>query len=225
MSMRILTKDGSYTLSHDVFDASYHSTHGALTESMTVFIQNGLHHMMSTTLNSIRILEIGFGTGLNFVLTLDACLNKDLKLTYTGIEKYPMTWDQVLQFEYLDLLAKPDQIKSIYQSAIKAHSYSGQCGSSILDFELNSCDFKTYAYPEEAYDLIYYDAFGPGIQPELWNQDMADKMAKALRADACLVTYCVQGQWRRHLIASGFSCEKLPGPPGKREVLRATKIG
>ena len=222
--MRILTKDGSFTLAHQVFEASYHSTHGAYTESKTVFIENGLEHILHAENQNLNILEIGFGTGLNFLLSLAHFQNHQGQITYHGIEKYPMSWDEVQQFEYLKLIEDLNSASHIYKTVIEEHGYSRLEENTNLIVELFESDFQDHDYPSEFYDLIYYDAFGPGVQPELWSEEMAIKMGKTLKTGGVLVTYCVQGQWRRHLVAAGFSCEKLPGPPGKREVLRATKL-
>lgn len=220
----ILTEDGSPTLYSTVFDATYHSLHGAIQESIHVFIKSGLAHFLKTIdRNSIRIFEMGFGTGLNAYLT--ALMSKeDISIEYHSVEKYPVSPTLVndlispLTIAFKDNLFDQDLFK-------KLHSVSWGEKQSIkegFDLHLYNEDILSMTLPEEI-DLYYFDAFGPGTQPELWGHEITSKFFAKASDNACLVTYSAQGAFRRSLITAGFDVEKIPGPPGKREMIRATK--
>lgn len=219
---KILTKDGSYTLMHHTLDANYHSLHGAIQESSLVFIQNGLKYHLQTSGEDLNILEIGFGTGLNFLLTLENLWSHTTFWTYTGIEKYPIDWEIIDELRYTDGLRSEDQLRFMFKEVHIQRQGRLQLPHAMAKYKLVPSDFLAVEY-DHGYTLIYYDAFGPGVQENLWTVEMAQKMFDCLVPGGILVTYCVQGGWKRALKAVGFSIEKLPGPPGKREVLRAIK--
>ena len=223
MSGLIKTQDGSYTLEHSELDATYHSTHGALTESKVVFIQYGFDHLKDIGLNDIRILEIGFGSGLNALLTLQSSIESNIHIDYTGIELYPVDLPTIHKLDYPGLLNVSSLIENTYIALHRDREVELNSSNSKFKGRILIEDFHEMTLPDEHYDLIYFDAFGPGVQPDLWNHAMAQKMYSTLRDGGVLTTYCVQGAWRRCLKAEGFDVTKLPGPPGKREVMRGVK--
>lgn len=214
----IITSDGSTTIQLPEWNEQYHSIHGAIQEAYHVFIKNGLEFISKT---EISVLEMGFGTGLNaFITFLEANKNQQ-KIKYTGIEAYPVKEDEVSKLNYISEL-KAEDFKSIFQ---KIHQVNWEEKHQIsTNFELlkRKQFFKDFE-DELQYDLIYFDAFGARVQPELWTEQIFDKMFKALRDQGVLVTYSAKGSVRRAMQAVGFTVERLPGPPGKREMLRATK--
>ncbi|MCQ2229473.1 MAG: tRNA (5-methylaminomethyl-2-thiouridine)(34)-methyltransferase MnmD [Bacteroidales bacterium] len=212
-----LTDDGSQTLYVPSLDEHYHSVKGALTESLHIFIKSGLHHSAKP---SPRILEIGFGTGLNALLTVAEAIH-DRDIHYTSLERYPLSQAIVSQIDYASLVDK--SISPFFQ---QLHDAPWNTTIDILPtFHLLKVetDFTTYQFTN-TYDLIYYDAFAPEKQPEMWTQDIFHRMYAILNPGGILVTYCAKGIVRRMLQSAGFTVERLPGPPaGKREILRATK--
>lgn len=212
----ILTEDGSSTLYVSDIDECYHSTHGAVQESEHIFIKAALEHHASKRLS---VLEVGFGTGLNALLTFRASQKYGLHVTYTGIEKYPLTLDEAKQLNY----ARTDQEREVFRCMHAApFSVSGQL-SSCFYFSKLCTDFLDISLSFEAYDIVYMDAFSPEKQPELWTQDSMKRLYDSMRIGGILTTYCAKGYVRRNLQSVGFVVERLPGPPGKREILRATK--
>lgn len=199
-----LTADGSHTIAIPDMNVTYHSTHGAIRESMHVFIQAGLQALQ---LPAVRIFEMGFGTGLNALLTMQ---HADIPVYYYAVEQYPLTAEEVEGLSYgNELHAYPwnEDVKINERFTLyKAHT-------SLLSVQ-----------PEQEFDLIYYDAFAPGAQPELWTTEVFEKLYGLLAKGGILVTYCSKGDVRRAMQAAGFKVEKLAGPPGKREMLRAKKV-
>ena len=215
----IITKDGSKTLYMPAIYEHYHSNHGALQESMHVFIKSGWDEVKT---NQVNILEIGFGSGLNAIITLIAGQNENKTVHYTGLEAFPVTQEEVGLLEYTEL----DEIVPVKSQFNKMHSSEWNVSNEITDtFSLTKVQEKMEDFiPEkEAFDLIYFDAFGPRAQPFMWTIDVLQKMYDALSTNGIFVTYCAKGDVRRSLISLGFEVEKIPGPPGKREMLRARK--
>ena len=212
----ILTKDGSHTLWNEELDETYHSRHGAVQEAKHVFIETGLKHVLKNR-NDISILEVGFGTGLNAWLTLLELPLLEKKAKYTGIELYPVALDVIEQLNYADEHGKDlfNQIHSFEWNSWNQVS----SGNQLLKQKVSLEAFQA----EEKFDLIYFDAFGPNSQPSMWEPQLLKKCADLLNPGGVFVTYCCKGQVRRDLISAGLSMEKLPGPPGKREMLRGTK--
>lgn len=214
----IITDDGSTTIRIPEWDENYHSTHGAIQEAKHVFIKNGLNLFRSQ--DSISILEIGFGTGLNTFITFLETLNKE-KVNYVGVEAYPISADEVLQMNYVSELQAVD-FKPIFETM---HS----CGWEIVNqlktnfYLTKRKQFFQDIEDKNSYDLVYFDAFGFPLQPELWSEVIFKKMYDALLPNGVLVTYACRTPIKNAMLAAGFSIEKLPGAPGKREMLRATK--
>lgn len=214
----IITDDGSTTIRIPEWDENYHSTHGAIQEARHVFIKNGLDLFHNQ--DSISILEIGFGTGLNAFITFLETLNKE-KVNYVGVEAYPISKEEVLQMNYVSELQATD-FKPIFETM---HNCSWEIENQMkTNFYLTKRkQFFQDIEDKNNYDLIYFDAFGFPLQPELWSEVIFEKMYEALFPNGVLVTYACRTPIRKAMLNAGFSVEKLPGAPGKREMLRATK--
>ncbi len=214
----IITNDGSTTIRIPDWNENYHSTHGAIQEAKHVFIKNGLELFQNQ--NSVSILEIGFGTGLNAFITFLESLNKK-KVNYVGVEAYPVSADEVKQMNYVSEL-EATQYQTIFD---KMHSCNWESQQNITDnFILTKRkQFFQDIEDKNQFDLIYFDAFGFPLQPELWSDVIFKKMYDALLPNGLLVTYACRSSIKNAMLSVGFSIEKLPGAPGKREMLRATK--
>ena len=207
------TEDGSNTLYSPELDQHYHSTHGAKQESEHIFIEHGLKYVLATNV-SPSILEIGFGTGLNCLLTL-----RDVTgIKYTCIEKFPVSVKQAMALGY----AIDEQQLNVFRQLHEA-PWNGKIKVNGVDLYKIKDDLVNYDFGKENYDLIYFDAFSPEAQPELWTTDILEKMYLALDKGGVLLTYCAKGAVKRGLMSVGFTIENPPGPPGKREITRATK--
>lgn len=225
------TGDGSYTLQIPEWNEQYHSKHGAIAEAIHVFINEGLRHIVALhSLSEISILEIGFGTGLNCALTYLEAEKNELKINYTGIEAYPLSVKEASSLEYHNLLGKlypnGNSELQIEQFLSKIHQTPWETQNDIfIDFHLQKQrKFFSEVSDVNRYELIYFDAFGIRVQPELWTEVIFQKMFTALKPNGMLVTYAANGNARRAMQAVGFSVERLAGPPGKKEMLRATKL-
>lgn len=212
------TADGSYTLYVPELDEHYHSVKGALTESQHIFIEMGLKHSPTP---EPHILEIGLGTGLNAFLTLLAAEEMQRKVHYTGIERYPLAEETLRQLDYPGIIGKKHE-EDYY--AIHQAPWEKETNLSPW-FTLHKIegDFTRHTF-QKGYDIIYFDAFAPEKQPEMWEQSLFNTLYNVLNEGGILTTYCAKGVVRRMLQTAGFTVERLPGPPGgKREILRATK--
>lgn len=214
----MVTADGSTTIHLPEWNEQYHSKHGAIQEAQHVFIKNGLHLFEN---REISILEIGFGTGLNAFISLLEGKKQQLKIDYVGIEGYPVEMSEIEKLNYIEELKASD----FSADFLKMHRSDWEKKMTIRPgFELMKRQlFFDEINDENSYELVYFDAFGARVQPELWNENIFKKMYKALKSGGVLVTYSAKGSVRRAMQAVGFKVERLPGPPGKREMLRATK--
>lgn len=222
------TADGSPTLYVPALDEHYHSHHGAAQESRHVFIEAGLRPLLGAGIGSVRdparplrLLEVGLGTGLNALLTLDAARRAAVAVAYDGYETVPLPTEAVAA-----LAPQWEEIPALRDAFAQLHAAPwGQPLALAAIFSLTKVLAKVQAadLPASYYDLIYFDAFAPEKQPELWTEDVFAKLYAAAAPGAVLVSYCAQGQFRRNLRAAGWLTEKLPGPPGKREMTRARK--
>ena len=215
----IITSDGSTTIQIPEWNEQYHSIHGAIQEAYHVFIKQGLE---SISKKKISILEIGFGTGLNaFITFLEAQKNK-LEIDYVGVEAYPVSLHEIEQLNYVTEL-KATSFMDVFS---KFHKSTWEEEHLISkDFSLRKRkQFFHEITDQNHFDLIYFDAFGARLQPELWTEEIFSKMFVALKDKGTLVTYSAKGSVRRAMQAVGFTVERLPGPPGKREMLRAVKF-
>lgn len=211
----IQTADGSHSFSINEGSETYHSRHGAVQESMHVFIESGLRALCH--LEEVRVFELGFGTGLNALLSWREAEATRRKVAYTSVEAFPLSVEEAALLNYA---TEHERI-----SFLRMHEQSD--GRAVISdfFVLNRLTgrFPTHPTETEAFDLIYYDAFGPNTQPDLWTADCLKRAYDLLAEGGALVTYCAKGQVRRDLQNAGFEVERLPGPPGKREMLRAWK--
>ncbi len=216
------TGDGSYTLHIEEWNEQYHSKHGAIAEALHVFIKEGLYYWTDKFASKeVSIMEIGFGTGLNAFLTLLETKKHNFKIDYTGVEAYPLKTSEAITLNY------PSLLNASEKDFFKLHDSSWEKAETISDnFKLTKVNkFFSEIAIENTFNIIYFDAFGIRVQPDLWTESIFQKMYKALKTNGVLVTYAASGNARRAKTAVGFSVERLPGPPGKREMLRATKTG
>ena len=221
----IETEDGSSSLYVPSLNETYHSFHGALGESRHVFIKEGLahwHKMQGKT--TVRILEMGFGTGLNAILTADYALKNSLHIEYDTLEAYPLEASVVEKLNYPKLL-QDDDLTSIF-SNLHTAPWNEHVGISAF-FTLHKRHVMAEAFtPAKAYyNVIYFDAFAPNKQAELWTTEILEKFYNSLSPEGILVTYCAKGQFKRDLKTLGFEVETLAGPPGKKEMVRASIKG
>lgn len=215
----IKTNDGSVTIRLPEKNETYHSTFGAIQEAKHVFIQNGLDHFKG---QPVSVLEIGFGTGLNCYITYLEAMESNQELEYTGIEAYPVTPEEVLHLNY------PSQLNSQNESQIFATMHSCDWEKEIFLNAKFSLTKKNMRFEDvnfiDKYNLIYFDAFGYPTQPELWTGDIFTAMYRALKHGGLLTTYACRSIIKKNMQAAGFTVKKLPGPPGKREMLVAYKL-
>lgn len=213
-----LTEDGSHTIFIPELNEHYHSTHGAIQEAIHIYISAGLKF---TDRSPIRILEIGFGTGLNTYLSLVEAENSNRSIIYHSLERYPIDEEQLNVLNYTDLIEfeKHDLFKKLHKT-----EWDQTCEiSSHFSLKKISGDLKKIEFKEK-YDLIFFDAFAPDIQPDLWTETIFRKLYNCSNPNAILMTYCSKGIVKRALRASGFEVKRLAGPPGKHHILRASKI-
>lgn len=218
----IKTSDGSVTIHLPEWNEQYHSKHGAVQEARHVFLKMGLHNLLEKqAIKQVSILEIGFGTGLNAFLSLLESEKLGLSIKYTGVEAYPVDMKEVKQLNYPSAAHAEEKLAEF----LKLHRVEWESFQEITPRFALKKQQKMFAEirDEEAFELIYFDAFGARVQPELWTHEIFMAMYRALRPGGILVTYAAKGSVRRAMLASGFEVEKLPGPPGKREMLRAVK--
>lgn len=217
----ITTADGSKTIYFPDWNESYHSKHGAIQEAKHVYIKSGLDYWLkSNNDKSLRLLEIGFGTGLNAFLSCIYASENSLKLNYHSIEKYPLDAITLNDINYDKLIDSESSLfYDLHQSAwevetqINTQFYLKKIKTDLLTFDT-----------QDKYDVIYFDAFGPQVQPELWAKPILEKLYNMMSNHSIWVTYSCKGSVRRDLQSIGFEVEKIPGPPGKREMLRAFKF-
>ena len=212
-----LTEDGSQTMYVNELDEAYHSIHGAIQESMHVFINHGFHNIRKSPL---RVLEMGLGTGLNLILTLLESEKLGIDVYYHAVEKYPLVPSEynMLNFEKIISCSPKGRL-------VKMHEALWEEDFNLTENFLihkEKADFRSMN-PSGKFNLVYFDAFAPDKQPQLWTAEIFSKLHVLLDPEAILVTYTSKGSVRRALISCGFEVIKLPGPPGKWEMIRATK--
>ncbi|NBC56703.1 MAG: tRNA (5-methylaminomethyl-2-thiouridine)(34)-methyltransferase MnmD [Bacteroidetes bacterium] len=217
----ISTADGSKTIHFPEWNESYHSKHGAIQEAQHVYIKSGLDFRQKLDdTSSLKVLEFGFGTGLNAYLSAIYAEANQVYLTYHSIEKYPLNQKEIDSVNYVEILktnnSEFDSLHSIeWEKSIKINDY--------LKLKKIQADFKNFE-GQNKYDVIFFDAFGPRVQPELWDKSLLQKCFSLLASNGVWVTYSCKGSVRRDLQDIGFQVEKIDGPPGKREMLRALKF-
>ena len=215
----INTGDGSHTVQIKELNVTYHSKHGAIQESMHVFIEAGLHHYIEASgKEEIHIFEMGFGTGLNALLTAAEAEKFKKNIVYTAIELHPLEPAENKNLNYASLLSSQTTFEKIHAAPwdreVRITEY----------FVLHKINSNLLGYcSQKRFDIVYYDAFAPTAQPELWTVDVFKTLFAQINAGGVLVTYCSKGDVRRAMQAAGFVVEKIPGPPGKREMVRAVR--
>ena len=220
----ITTEDGSHTIFSEQFNEIYHSTHGAIQESRHVFIESGLRYVQShqTTKEPLHIFEVGFGTGLNALLTLIEAEKTGQQIRYETIEAFPVSLDLVKELNYTALLENKKYRVPFHSMHLSTwnedHNITPNFTFKKIRDSLINCKLQT-----ENCKLIYFDAFAPQIQPEMWTVEIMQKMYDMLEPGGILVSYCSKVSFQKALTEAGFSIEKIPGPPGKREMIRAKK--
>jgi tRNA U34 5-methylaminomethyl-2-thiouridine-forming methyltransferase MnmC len=216
------TSDGSRTLYHKDLDEHFHSIHGAVQESRHVFIKNGFDYCVASNCSRpIKVLEIGFGTGLNALLTLDHATKKEIFVDYYALEPFLLELDLVKQLGYEKIEGIDEQIKSRFTD-LHQTSNTNTLNNYFQLTKFNSRleDFSSNDY----FDLIYFDAFSFSVHPHLWSVETFLKIYSMMTATSILVTYAAKGIIKRNMKAAGLEVETLPGPPGKREMIRARRM-
>ncbi len=216
------TSDGSKTIFNTEVGENYHSKHGALQESIHVFLNSGLKYFLDgKQVKQITLLEVGFGTGLNFLLSADFCFSQNLPLSYTGIEAFPLDDKLIGQTSYNEYISADVWNSFLLNYPLSFNQYA----------EINhQCKLKTacvkllHFKSEEKFDIIYFDAFAVIHQPEMWSEEALNQVCQYLKPGGVFVTYAITGNLKRSMKALGFSIEKVPGAAGKREMLRAVKL-
>lgn len=217
----IETSDGSQSLFIKSLNETYHSTHGALNESQYVFLEKGLSFWVNqSNKRNIKILEVGFGTGLNALLTWAyAKKNPDVDINYITLEPFPLDDSIYSNLRYAELIDGMD-----HNELIRLHGVPFDGVERMENFSFSKRKLGVRDYKDEALDLIYFDAFAPSKQAEMWDIDIFKSLYHLLNTGGALVTYCAQGQFKRNIVEVGFHLETLQGPPGKKEMVRAIKL-
>jgi len=218
----VTTADGSKTIYNSEVGENYHSTHGALQESRHVFLNSGLKYFLElNTTSEISVLEVGFGTGLNFLLSADYCTENQIQLDYAGIEAYPLTEEMISQTGY-DQYLSPSIWSNFLNHYPNALSGTAQI-TPYSQLQIAHCELLNFNSNQQ-YDVIYFDAFASTRQPEMWNEEAITHTVRFLKPSGVFVTYAITGNLKRMLKSLGLKVEKAPGAPGKREMLRAVKL-
>lgn len=215
----IRTSDGSNTIHVPELNENYHSGHGALVEAQHVFVRYGLDNFV--TKKDLKIFEMGFGTGLNAILTYRWATKHDVDTTYFGIEAYPVSNELVQALNYSSFFENDEE--EVYA---QMHGLSWDISNQLkanFNFIKSHNRIENIVLNPNEFDIIFFDAFGPRVDPELWSVTIMQKMFDTLKEDGILVTYCAQGQFKRNLKSVGFSVVSPPGPPGKREMTVGVK--
>ena len=218
----ITTEDGSHSLFVESLNETYHSTRGANTESRYVFIESGIDYYVDVTkLTAVSVLEIGFGTGLNALLAMEHATSNQIFINYTTLEPFPLNEEVFSQLNYCEgeLSDWKDRFIQLHSSdwgalhQVTSHFSFRKLAETVQGFESN-----------QKFDVVFFDAFAPSRQGELWQIEVFEKLMSMMNKQGVIVTYCAQGQFKRNLKSLGLEVETLPGPPGKKEMVRATKF-
>ena len=217
----IQTADGSNTVLIPEMDVTYHSQHGAIQESMHVFIKAGFCYQSGRLErpDPINIFEMGFGTGLNAFLTAIEAANKKVKVYYMAVEQFPLNQEEFISLNYSETLKHKEWFNALHECNWNEDSPINE----YFTLRKENTDISSFSTSEQ-FNIIYYDAFAPNAEPELWSEEIFKKLCSMLLPGGILVTYCSKGSVRRAMQSAGFAIEKIPGPPGKREMVRAIKI-
>lgn len=213
----LITQDGSHSLFVPEIDECYHSKHGAIQESKHIFIEAGLKQCQNET---IKVLEVGFGTGLNAYLTLLEAEKSNRKIHFTTLELYPVEIEKALQLNFPEELAQENRV-DFEKMHTSAWNEKIQISQHFTLTKIET-DFTHYSFIDK-FDVVFFDAFSPEKQPEMWTEELFRKIYLNCNPAAIMTTYCAKGIVRRAMQSAGFNVERIPGPPGKREILRCTK--
>lgn len=216
----ITTEDGSNTLYSPSFNEIYHSRFGAIAESRHVFITNGLKPALAS---NIKVFEVGLGTGLNALLSWDFAKKQHINIHYHSIELFPLTPNCALQLNYATQLEDTVNAKDVFQAIHNCIWGKTHYLDDLFSFLKEEKDLQAIQLKNDFYDVVFFDAFAPEVQAEMWSLDVFEKLFKALKPNGILVTYCSKGAVRRVMLQAGFDVIKVPGPKGKREILQAWK--
>ena len=224
----ITTKDGSHSLFSEEYDEIYHSGNGAIQESRHVFINSGFDYGVKNFLppngieTELKIFEIGFGTGLNALLTIIAAQRQDISLYYETIEKYPVPLDVIQELNYTQILGDEKYHPPFH--SMHSSTWGGEHAlTPNFTFKKNHESLLNFQPAQGAFHITYFDAFAPENQPEMWTVGVMKKLYQSLQPNGILVSDCSKSAFRKALVTAGFEVEKLQGPPGKREMVRAHK--
>ncbi len=222
MLQLIQTTDGSNTIYNSEIGENYHSKHGALQESQHVFLNSGLQYFLSVKeASQVSVLEVGLGTGLNFLLSADYCTQQQIKLDYVGIEAFPLNTDLISQTGY-EQYVDPElwnNFQGMYPSSIN-HKVKI---NSFCQLELAHTELQNFESPQQ-FNVVYFDAFAAAFQPEMWSEEAIAHTVSFLKPGGVFVSYAITGNLKRQLKTLGFKIEKAPGASGKREMLRAMRL-
>ncbi len=220
----IQTEDGSSSLFLPELNETYHSFHGALGESQHVFIRMGLEHWLKEhpEAKELRIFEVGFGTGLNALLALAFAEAHRINIHYTSLEPFPLSEETAAQLNYGSLVAEGRFARDFHALHAAPWGEEVQIGTSFI-LKKEKAKLEAYVAEEAAFDAVFFDAFAPSKQAELWEKELLQKVARLMAPAAVFTTYCAKGQLKRDLKAIGLQVGTLPGAPGKKEMVRATK--
>ncbi len=217
-----MTSDGSKTIFNEQVGENYHSRHGALQESKHVFLNSGLNYFLEGKAEKkASILEVGFGTGLNFLVTADHCIKNQIQLSYTGIEAFPLNQDMITETGYHEYISEKlwDSFLNNYSVALNNMTQINE--ACLLEIAAEKLlNFKS----QQLFDVIYFDAFAAVHQPEMWNLESLNHICNFVKPGGVFVSYAITGDLKRTMRSFGFSIEKVPGAAGKREMLRAVKL-
>ena len=217
----ILTGDGSHSLLNEEMDETYHSRHGAIQESEYVFIDKGLNFLKARdNPDLISILEVGFGTGLNAWLSLQWAVEHKIQIRYHTLESFPLQEEIWKSLNYYSDPEGAEQFRKLHAAPWQVWS---ELNTTFMVYKEN-ISLQSVSLIPSNFDLIYFDAFAPNKQPEMWKMPVLEKVVMAMKINSIFVTYCAKGQLKRDLKSLGLEIESLPGPPGKREMVRAIKI-
>ena len=220
----VTTADGSKTIYNSIVNENYHSKHGALQESLHVFVKMGLEFFLEQNpvlTNAVSVLEVGFGTGLNFLLSADYCSEKNQNLSYTGIEAFPLTREMIAETDYNQYVTQKlwESFLQLYPTAILQPTYI----NNLCELKIQHKKLLEYQ-SENLFDIIYFDAFAAIHQPEMWSKESIEHTIRFLKPGGVFVTYAITGELKRMLIGLAMQIEKVKGAIGKREMLRAVKF-
>jgi tRNA U34 5-methylaminomethyl-2-thiouridine-forming methyltransferase MnmC len=219
----IVTGDGSHSLRRKDLDETYHSIHGAIQESRHVFIESGLNFLIHQKKpDLLRLLEVGFGTGLNALLALIRAQERNVKIHYTTVEPFPLEKGIISMLNYPAVLDHPDG-KAWFGKLHDSPWETEQVVSPYFTLLKNKVPIENAVLEGDTFDLVFFDAFAPSKQPAVWNAEILSNIAEGMKPGAVLVTYSAKGQLKRDLKNIGLLVESIAGPPGKKEMVRATK--